>query len=108
MARTNGARHAHDVTDQLEALRKNVSALAASLGTAVAEQADGAASAVNQRVGAAIDASTEMLTEAGTQAGKAVRGAARGVQGTIERDPVTAMLVAAGVGFAIGLFTRRR
>ncbi len=109
MARSSSPAHsARDVTDHLEALRREVGALAASLGSAVAEQADGAASAVNRKVGAAVEAGGDIFAEAGSEAGKAVRGAARGVQGSIERDPFTAILIAAGVGFAIGFVTRRR
>lgn len=95
-AKQNGSQPNTDLADQIAVLREDVGQLAETLSGLVGSSAKGAASAARAQA-------AETYTR-----GKAAVGAARDKTGeTVREHPFAALLVALGVGFLIGIFSRR-
>ena len=93
-----------DIATDLAALRQDVARLAESMSALMQGEAQGAA----QRVTDVVDHAKATLS--GSAAGMASRATAAGeeIEARIERHPLTAVLIAFGVGMALGLMSRSR
>jgi hypothetical protein len=103
-----------EIRAQIDALTKTLGALAddtAEMKTEftkkVRRTSREAASLGEQIVQEAAHAGSEALNAAGSYAADSAHAAAGRVEAQILRSPVTALLVALGLGVAIGLVTRR-
>ena len=105
-----------DISDHLAAIRGDMSALMQTVAQ-LASETDSIKKSIAARFGdaaqMAVDAGDWILDKAESLGGEAVHVAGRGaatavteVQGQIKRNPLTAVLIAVGLGLAIGLFGR--
>jgi ElaB/YqjD/DUF883 family membrane-anchored ribosome-binding protein len=92
----------------LTQLSNTVTQLVQSQGTGLREAALGAVGAARERVGATVSGAAEQGRQLAGQAQTQVAAMAREIEAQIERNPMTAVLVALGVGFAVGLMSRSR
>ena len=99
---------------QIDALTKTLATLAddtaemrAEYGKRFRRSAREATSLGEQIVHEAANVGSEALNAAGSYAAHSASAAAGRVEAQIARSPVTALLAALGVGFAIGLLTRK-
>jgi ElaB/YqjD/DUF883 family membrane-anchored ribosome-binding protein len=103
MPELNGA-DSEAITANFAALRGDIARLSDSVSTLARHQADSAGAAV----GTAIDTAKGKLTQVANSA----QGQAMSVSADFERriaaNPLTAVLIAAGVGVTIGLMTKSR
>lgn len=100
-----------DVGAQIEVLRKDLAHLSETIATMVANQANEMGDRVRGTVDharAAVDDLGERGRDLANRAQKQASTMGREVENTIERNPVTAVLVALGVGFIAGLISRNR
>jgi ElaB/YqjD/DUF883 family membrane-anchored ribosome-binding protein len=95
---------ASDLAADLAALRADVGRLTDTIARLVGLQTDSASAAVRGAVGDARD----QLSQAASQAQDRALGAAADLEKRIERSPLTAVLIAAGVGMALGMLSRSR
>jgi ElaB/YqjD/DUF883 family membrane-anchored ribosome-binding protein len=95
-------RETRDFSEDLVALRDDM----AKLTTSVAELLRNQASTAASNVGSAIDQARQKVTESAGDAQTRMRSAASDLETTIERNPLTAILVALVAGLMVGLFTR--
>jgi ElaB/YqjD/DUF883 family membrane-anchored ribosome-binding protein len=95
---------AGDVATDLAAVRADVASLSEAIAGLVRGRADAAGAAVKGAVGDARD----QLSQAASRAQDSAFGAAADLERRIERDPLMAVLIAAGVGMAIGMMTKSR
>jgi ElaB/YqjD/DUF883 family membrane-anchored ribosome-binding protein len=109
---------ANDLSADIAQLRDDLGRLSASVADLVRSQAKGAATAVRDKVNDNLasmgDAVSERAANASASAFRFADGAqdrihAAGdnIQGSIEKNPLAAALIAAGLGLAIGLMTAR-
>jgi ElaB/YqjD/DUF883 family membrane-anchored ribosome-binding protein len=110
-----------DVGESIKELRAQIEALTQTLGTLAEDTADmraeigkkfrrttrEAASLGEQIVHEAATLGSEAMDAAGHAAANRASAAAEKVEGQIARNPVTALLLALGVGLAIGLLSRK-
>jgi len=103
-----------EIRAQIDALTKTLSTLAddtaeirAEFGKKVKQTTRDAASLGEQIVHEAANAGSDALNAAGSYAAQTASVAAGRVEAQIARNPMTALLAALGVGFAIGLLTRK-
>jgi len=103
-----------EIKAQVEALTKTLADLADDtaemrdeFSKKVKRTSREAVSLGEQIVQEAAHAGTEALNAAGSYAATSANAAAGRVEAQIARNPVTALVVALGLGLAIGLFTRR-
>jgi ElaB/YqjD/DUF883 family membrane-anchored ribosome-binding protein len=95
---------AGDLTADLAALRQDVAHLAETMSQAVRHQTQAAGFRVSEAVG---DARNKIAsTAADTQ--NRVRAASREIEASIERNPLTAVLIAFGIGISRGIMSRSR
>jgi len=105
-----------DIADQLATIKNDMSALIQSV-TKLASETDSIKRGLGQRFGdaakVAVDAGDWLLDKAESVGGDAVNLAGRGavaamseVQGQIERNPLSAVLIAMGCGLAVGFLGR--
>jgi ElaB/YqjD/DUF883 family membrane-anchored ribosome-binding protein len=104
----NDARHSTDKSYQalegeLAKLRDDIAALAKT----VHDIGSGEAQAVVDSVRERLDKVSAEARKASRRARAGAQEAADTVQGAIEENPVTSVLVALGLGFIIGAFLRR-
>ncbi|MGA2044837.1 MAG: hypothetical protein ABSG83_15870 [Roseiarcus sp.] len=95
---------ASDISADLAKLRTDIAKLSDTIAGLVRGQADSAGVAVRGAVGDA----REQLSQAATQAQDRALGAAADLERRIERSPLTAVLIAAGVGMALGMLSKSR
>ena len=95
---------APDLSADLAALRSDIARLSDTVGEIMRIQTDAAAAAVRGAVG---DARAQ-LSQAATQAQDGALGAAAELERRIEKSPLTAVLIAAGVGMALGMMSKSR
>jgi ElaB/YqjD/DUF883 family membrane-anchored ribosome-binding protein len=95
---------ASDISADLTKLRADIARLSETIAGLVRLQADSAGAAVKGAVGDA----REQLSQAATQAQDRALGAAADLERRIERSPLTAVLIAAGVGMALGMLSKSR
>ena len=88
----------------LAALREDVARLADTMGTLLQHQTQAAGTRVSDAVGDLKDKIVD--TAAGAQ--DRIRTAGSDVAASIERNPVTAMLIAFGIGMSLGMLSRSR
>jgi len=88
----------------LTALRADIE----NLSETVASLMSGRASAASVAVKGALGDARDQLSQAATHAQDSAFGAAADLERRIERDPLTAVLIAAGIGMAIGMMTKSR
>lgn len=93
-----------DVAADLAALRQDVARLAESMSALMQGQAQGAA----QRVSDVVDDAKAKVASAAADVKSRVDAAGGQIEASIERNPLTAMLISFGVGMALGLMTRPR
>ena len=92
------------VTDDYTSLRSDIAKLSETVAALVSKQADVATA----RVSEAVDTARDVLTD---QAGKAqdkMKSAGAELEASIERNPYSAVLIALGIGVALGLLNRSR
>lgn len=93
-----------DVAADLAALRQDVARLAESMTALMQGQAQGAA----QRVSDMVDDAKARVTNTAADVKSRVNAAGGEIEASIERNPMTAMLISFGVGMALGLMSRSR
>lgn len=106
-----------DLADHLERIRADIGSLSETVSQLVSDTAGIQATLKRRATNAAKQAAAfgeEVVHEAGELGSEAMHAAARtanaavhGVEAQIERNPLTAVLVALGFGFAIGLLSRK-
>jgi ElaB/YqjD/DUF883 family membrane-anchored ribosome-binding protein len=106
-----------DLADHLETIRKDIASLSETVGQLVSDTA-GIQASLKKRVSAAARQATaageQIVAEAAEMGNDAMHIAAReasaavnSVEREIARNPLTAVLIALGAGFAIGLMSRK-
>ncbi len=95
---------AADIAADLTNLRADIASLSEAIAGVLSGRADAAGAAVKSALGDARD----QLSQAASHAQDGVMGAAADFERRIERDPLTAVLIAAGIGMALGMMTRSR
>jgi ElaB/YqjD/DUF883 family membrane-anchored ribosome-binding protein len=93
-----------DLAADLAALRRDVARLAETMSALVQQQTQAAGRRVSEAVGDARD----RIASGATDAQNRVRVASGEIEACIERNPLTAMLVALGIGMSLGLLSRSR
>ncbi len=88
----------------LTALRADVANLADRMAKLVSHQTQSA----GHRVSEAVDDATDKITSTAANAQKSVCAAGREIESSIERNPLTSVLIAFGVGISFGLLSRLR
>jgi len=95
---------AADIAADLSALRADIAKLSETMTGLMRGRADAAGAAVKGVVGDARD----QLSQAAGHAQDSALGAAADLERRIEKDPLTAVLIAAAIGVAIGMMTKSR
>ena len=104
MTHASGDGAAADFAADLAALPANIANLSETIVGQMRGQADAAGAAVKGAVGDARD----QLLQAASHAQDSAFGAAADLERRIEKDPLTAVLIAAGIGMAIGMMSKSR
>jgi ElaB/YqjD/DUF883 family membrane-anchored ribosome-binding protein len=92
-----------DLNSDLAALRADIARLSDTIAGLVRVQADQAGATMRGVVGDARD----QLSRAAADAQDSARNAAVDLERRIEKNPLTAVLIAAGIGMALGMMSRR-
>jgi ElaB/YqjD/DUF883 family membrane-anchored ribosome-binding protein len=106
-----------DLADALERIRTDISALSGTVSQLVSDTA-GIQTTLKRKVNSAakqagqageqlMSDAMEMGEEALTAASRTASAALGNVEGHIARNPMASVLVALGLGFAIGIITRK-
>ena len=106
-----------ELSDHVDRIRADIAALSETVRQLVSDTA-GIQATLKQRVSTAAKqaahASGDILGEAGALGEEAMEAAARGataavdsIETQIARNPLTAVLIALGFGFAVGLLSRK-
>lgn len=95
---------AEDLATDLAALRQDVVRLAETIGELVQHQTQAAGVHVSEAVGDARD----KIASTAADAQKRIRSAAGEIEASIERNPLTAALIAFGIGMLLGTMARSR
>ena len=103
-SKSNGPRPAEDLAHQAEALRHDFEALVADAGRLISAAKDATSASAGEHLETLKAKGEEMMERAGENLNGAV-GAARN---TIGENPLGAVLIAAAIGFILGLMSRRR
>ena len=93
-----------NIATDLAKLRADIASLSEAIAGLLSGRADAAGAAVKGALGDARD----QLSQAASRAQEVALGAAADFERRIERDPLTAVLIAAGIGMAIGMMTKSR
>jgi len=93
-----------DLAADLAALRQDVARLAETMSELVRHQTHAAGRRVSEAVGDARD----RIASGATDAQNRVRAASGEIEARIERNPLTAVLIALGIGMSLGLLSRSR
>lgn len=93
-----------DITADLAALRHDVARLAEYVGAQVQGQAQGAA----RHVSDAVDDAKSRIASTAADVKSRVTTAGGQVEASIERNPLTAIVVSFGAGMALGMMVRSR
>lgn len=99
-----------DLAEQIDIIRADIASLTKTVSQLVSDTA-GIHASLKQRIS---NAARSAVNEAEKLGGEAMHAAARGataavtsVEAQIERNPLTAVLIALGLGVAIGLLSRK-
>jgi ElaB/YqjD/DUF883 family membrane-anchored ribosome-binding protein len=103
-ARRRARVQAEDARDDLAALRRDISQLSETVATLVSSQATYARERVKGKASDIYESGRDALASAEAQAKDATDELTR----TIERNPLTAVAAALGIGFIIGVMNRGR
>ena len=95
---------AADIAADLATLRTDIKNLSETVAGRLRDRSNAAGAAMKGAVGDASD----QISQAASRAQDSVFGAAADLERRIERDPLTAVLIAAGIGMAIGVMTKSR
>lgn len=95
---------AGDLTADLAALREDVARLTETIGRLVQHQTQTAGLGVTDIVGDA----KEKIASTTADAKSRVRAASGEIEASVERNPVTAVLIAFGIGMSLGMMSRSR
>lgn len=95
---------AGDLSADLAALRKDVAHLAETMRELVQHQAQ----AAGHRVSEAVDDVREQISSTASDAQDRVQSAAGDIEKSIKHNPLTAVLIALGLGVSLGLISRAR
>jgi ElaB/YqjD/DUF883 family membrane-anchored ribosome-binding protein len=101
---TNTEGAAENFTADLAALRQDIASMADRLTKLVQHQAQSAGHSVSETVGDV----TDKIAGATENAQKSVCAAGQEIEARIERNPMTSVLIAFGVGVSLGLLNRLR
>ena len=93
-----------DITADLAALRQDVARLSESISALLQSQAQGGA----QHVSDAVDDAKAKLASTAADVKSRVNAAGGEIEASIERNPMTAVLISFGVGMALGMMSRSR
>ena len=93
-----------DLTDQIEILRKDLSALTATIADLGKAKGDEALQAAKARASSVRDAAADQVEAAQLQA-QQLRSQA---DQFVREQPATALGIAAGIGFLVGFFSTRK
>lgn len=93
-----------DIAADLAALRQDVVRLSESIGALLQGQALGAA----RHVSDSVDDAKAKFSSAAADVQSRVTAAGGQIEATIERNPLTAMVISFGVGVALGMMSRSR
>jgi ElaB/YqjD/DUF883 family membrane-anchored ribosome-binding protein len=93
-----------DVTADLAAIREDVARLAETISKLLQRQTQAAGLGVSDAVGDARDRFASTAADAGNRA----RAASGEIEASIERNPLTAVLIAFGIGMWLGMMSRSR
>lgn len=93
-----------DLAADLAAVRTDLARLTESVSGLVKAQT----SAASDTVFGAVDAARQKLSDGAAGAKDRLSGASSDLEATIERNPLTAVLIAAAAGLVIGLLSRGR
>jgi len=106
-----------DLADNLERIRADIAALSDTVGQLVSDTAGIQASLKRKAATAAKDAvrtGEALMSEAGEIGAEALQAASRtasnavdNMESQIAKNPLTSVLIALGLGFALGLISRR-
>jgi ElaB/YqjD/DUF883 family membrane-anchored ribosome-binding protein len=92
-----------DLAEQIDIIRADIASLTKTVSQLVSDTA-GIHASLKQRIS---NAARSAVNEAEKLGGEAMHAAVTGVEAKIERNPLTAVLIALGFGVAIGIFTRK-
>lgn len=95
---------AGEFADELAAVREGVATLTERLTKLVQDQTPSAGQRISDFVGDA----TDKIASTTADAQKSVCAAGREIEACIEKKPLTAVLIALGVGVSLGLLSRLR
>ena len=95
---------ASDLPADLAALRADIARLSEAVAGLVRTQTDAAGAALKS----AAHGAQEQLAQAAGQAHDGALGAAADLERRIEKYPLTAVLIAAGIGMALGMMSKSR
>jgi ElaB/YqjD/DUF883 family membrane-anchored ribosome-binding protein len=95
---------AADIAAYVATLRTDIK----SLSETIAGRLRGGSNAAGAAMKGAVGDASDQISQAASRAQDSVFGAAADLEGRIERDPLTAVLIAAGIGMAIGVMTKSR
>ena len=95
---------AAELAANLAALRDDIGRLSDTVAGLVRAQTDAAGAALKDAVGGA----REQFSQAAGQAQESALGAVADLERRIEKNPLTAVLIAAGVGMIFGMMNRSR
>ena len=95
---------APDLAADLAALRADIARLSDTMAGLMRGHADAAGAAVKGAVGDARD----QLSQTASHAQDSAFGAAADLERRIERNPLTAVLIAVGIGMALGMMAKSR
>jgi ElaB/YqjD/DUF883 family membrane-anchored ribosome-binding protein len=93
-----------DVAADLAAIREDVARLAETISKLLQRQTQAAGVGVSEAVGDAKD----KVADTAAEARNLTRAASGEIEASIERNPLTAVLIAFGVGMCLGLMSRSR
>lgn len=95
---------AGDLTADLAALRGDLARLTETMSELVQHQTQAAGLRVSEAVGGARD----KIASTAADAQNRVRAASGEIEASIERNPLTAVLIALGIGVSLGMLSRAR
>jgi ElaB/YqjD/DUF883 family membrane-anchored ribosome-binding protein len=92
----------NDLMADYTALREDISKLTATVTELVRNQAASAA----DNVSGAVDQARQKVADTANRAQERMSSAASELEASIERNPITAVVIALAAGLIVGLFTR--
>ena len=104
MSNKTGDVAAPDLAADVAALRADIARLSDMIAGLMRDQADAAGAAVKGTVGDV----RNQLSQAASHAQDSAFGVAADLERRIDKNPLTAVLIAAGIGMALGMMSKSR